>query len=60
MIEKEIELYVTTDGKCPFIDWINDLSPAYKIRINKRINRLREGNFGDWKKFQNSRLSHIF
>jgi len=59
MAEKEIELYTTKDGKCPFIDWILELSPTYRIRINKRINRMKEGNYGDWKKLQNSQLSEL-
>ncbi|MBR1425603.1 type II toxin-antitoxin system RelE/ParE family toxin [bacterium] len=59
MAEKEIELYTTEDGKCPFIEWIHDLSSDYRIRINKRINRMKEGNYGDWKKLQNSQLSEL-
>ena len=56
---KEIELYTTLNGKCPFIDWISKLSTAYRSRINKRIERIQEGNFGDWKKLQNSNLSEL-
>ena len=56
---KEIELYTTIDGKCPYIEWLNTLSDEYNIRIDKRINRMRDGNFGDWKRLQNSRLSEL-
>lgn len=56
---KEIELYTTADGKCPFIDWIKDIDSAYRVRINKRINRMRDGNFGDWKTLQNSKLCEL-
>ncbi len=56
---KEIELYTTADGKCPYIDWLDTLCDEYSIRIDKRINRMREGNFGDWKRLQNSQLSEL-
>lgn len=56
---KEIEIYTTEDGKCPFINWIKTLSPEYRVRINKRIKRLEEDNFGDWKRLQNSQLSEL-
>ena len=59
MTENEIELYTTEDGKSPFIEWIQDLSPDFRIRINKRINRMKDGNYGDWKKLQNSQLSEL-
>ena len=59
MIEKEIELYTTKNGECPFIKWIQELSSDFKIRINKRINRMKDGNYGNWKKLQNSHLSEL-
>lgn len=59
IIEKEVELYTTVSGKCPFIEWIQGLNSDYKIRIIKRINRIKEGNYGDWKKLQNSQLSEL-
>ena len=59
MTEKEIELYTTKDGKCPFIEWIQNLSYDFKIRIYKRINRMKDGNYGNWKKLQNSQLSEL-
>lgn len=57
--EKEIELYTTANGKCPFIEWIQGLNPDYKIHIIKRINRVKDGNYGDCKKLQNSQLSEL-
>ncbi len=56
---KEIELYTTENGKCPFIEWIRKLDTTYKLRINKRIDRMRNGNFGDCKSLQNSPLSEL-
>ncbi len=56
---KEIELYTTAEGKCPYIEWVQTLSVDYRIRINKRINRMRDGNYGDWKHLQNSELCEM-
>ena len=56
---KEIELYTTIDGKCPYIEWIQTLSIDYSTRINKRINRMRDGNYGDWKRLKNSELCEL-
>lgn len=56
---KEIELYTTEDNKCPFIEWIKQLDKVYRLRIDKRIDRMRSGNFGDFKKLQNSELSEL-
>lgn len=56
---KEIELYTTKSGACPFIEWINKLDTAYRVRINKRLNRMKDGNYGDWKPLQNSKLYEL-
>ena len=50
MTEKEIEYYTMLDGKCPYIEWRDSLSYEFQVRIFKRINRIKDGNFGDWKK----------
>ena len=56
---KEIELYTTKDGYCPYVEWIQNLSPQFRTRINKRINRMKDGNYGDWKPLTNSELSEL-
>lgn len=56
---KEIELYTTIDGKCPYIEWFESLCIEYQSRIYKRLERVEEGNFGDWKRLQNSQLSEL-
>ncbi len=56
---KEIILYTTVEGKCPFIEWISNLDSYYRVRINKRLNRIKDGNFGDWKHLKDSKLSEI-
>ena len=56
---KELIVYTTVDDKCPFLDWRNTLSIEFKVRVNKRLQRLREGLYGDWKHLQNSNLSEL-
>lgn len=56
---KQIEFYTTLDGKCPYVDWINSLSYEYQARIDMRLKRVSEGNFGNHKRLQNSALSEL-
>jgi len=56
---KEIIYYTTSDGKCPYKKWVKELNLEYRLRIDKRINRLQEGYFGDHKKLTNSQLSEL-
>lgn len=46
--EREILLFVTQDGKRPFLGWVTSLrDKRARARIYARIDRLRLGNFGD-------------
>ena len=56
---KEIVLYKTADGKCPYTDWVESLSLDYQLRVQKRVNKLKDGLKGDWKKLQNSQLCEL-
>ena len=56
---KEIIYYTTEDGKCPYIKWLESLSLDYQLRIDKRINKLKDGLKGDWKHLSNSKLSEL-
>ena len=56
---KEIVYYTTTDGKCPFQEWLNKLDNIEQKRIRQRILRVQLGNFGDCKPLQNSELSEL-
>ena len=51
MVEpQEITVIETEDGRSPFEEWYFSLKDKkVKARILARIDRLRDGNFGDWK-----------
>lgn len=50
-MNKTIEYYQTKNGKCPFEDWIRSFKDkTTKMRILKRIERLEEGHYGEYKK----------
>ena len=46
----EIEYLKLPNGKAPITEWLNSLDGSFRKRINQRILRIEEGNFGDHKK----------
>ncbi|MCP2731546.1 type II toxin-antitoxin system RelE/ParE family toxin [Limnofasciculus baicalensis] len=47
---REIQRYTTPEGKIPFDEWFYALRDSQiKTKINKRINRVRLGNLGDYR-----------
>lgn len=46
----EIEYLKLPNGKAPITEWLNSLDGSFRKRINQRILRIEEGNFGDYKK----------
>ncbi len=40
-------------GKCPYEDWFYKLDKTTQARIEKRLERIKEGNYGDFKKIDN-------
>ena len=46
----KIEYLILPNGKAPIIEWLDSLDSSIKKRINQRILRIEEGNFGDCKK----------
>lgn len=48
---KEIIYYKTIDNKCPYLDWYNSLDKSIKLIIDRRIDRIKLGNLGKHKKF---------
>jgi putative addiction module killer protein len=46
----EIRHYLDRESRNPFLDWLRDLrDPIAKVAIIRRLNRLEQGNFGDFK-----------
>jgi putative addiction module killer protein len=46
----EIRHYLTVDGKDVFLDWMRQLPDVgARIAIDRRVNRIELGNFGDHK-----------
>lgn len=48
----EIELYTDEKGKVPFDEWLFSLDTSAQLRVTARIDRMRDGNFGDSKTLQ--------
>jgi len=45
---RELELYVTEEGRAPFTEWLDSLRDIRgREKIRARLNRIRLGNFGD-------------
>lgn len=48
--EKEIEFYITPEGKIPFNEWYESLKDKRgREEVKRRLNRAIQGNFGDHK-----------
>ncbi|MDE3056316.1 MAG: type II toxin-antitoxin system RelE/ParE family toxin [Verrucomicrobiota bacterium] len=53
MIEIDVEIYETSNGRRPFEEWVEDLREWHtQAKIWTRIDRLKMGNFGDCKTLQ--------
>lgn len=48
-----VKIAQLADDKTPFIEWMNSLDKNTKIRVQSRLTRLLENNFGDHKKIDN-------
>jgi putative addiction module killer protein len=47
---REIELYVTDDGKIPFSEWLSGVKDSrLRNEVRNRLDRVLLGNFGDHK-----------
>jgi putative addiction module killer protein len=45
--QRDVQIYETAEGKCPFDEWLNGLKDAVgRALIRKRINRVKLGNLG--------------
>jgi putative addiction module killer protein len=47
---RELRIYETSSGACPFEDWLDALRDAKgRARIRVRLDRIEQGNLGDCK-----------
>lgn len=53
MEEKIIKIAQLSNNKSPFIEWMQSLDKITKARVQSRLTRLLENNFGDHKKIDN-------
>lgn len=58
MEQRIIKIAEISNGKSPFIEWMNSLDKATKARVRSRLTRLLENNFGDHKKID-SEISEL-
>lgn len=58
-MEKQIIYYYTQEGECPYRDWFNSLDTSIQLRVDKRVEELRTGLYGDHKPLQKSELSEL-
>ena len=53
MEQRIIKIVRLANDKTPFIEWIDSLDKTTKARVQSRLTRLLENNFGDHKKIDN-------
>ncbi len=53
MEQRIVKIAQLSNDKVPFIDWLESLDKANRARIQSRLTRLLENNFGDHKKIDN-------
>ena len=58
MKQRIIKIAQTSSGKSPFLEWLNSLDKMTKARVQSRLTRLLENNFGDHKKLD-SEISEL-
>jgi putative addiction module killer protein len=47
---KVLKIYITSDGKQPYSEWLRNLRDSMTVaRIRTRIDRIEEGNLGQYK-----------
>ena len=53
MNKRVVKIAQLVNNKAPFIEWMDSLDKNTKIRIQSKLTRLLENNFGDHKKIDN-------
>ena len=50
MKQRIVKIAQLENNKTPFIEWVNSLDKVTRARIQSRLTRILENNFGDFKK----------
>lgn len=58
MEQRIVKIAQVGENRAPFIEWMNSLDKVTKARIQSRLTRLLENNFGDHKKLD-SEISEL-
>lgn len=58
MNQRIIKIAQISNNKTPFIEWVDSLDKITKSRVQSRLTRLLENNFGDHKKID-SEISEL-
>ena len=54
LLKKQLKIYVTKDGKKPFLEWLESLKDKNtRYRTKERLDRVSLGNLGDHKFISN-------
>ena len=51
---KEIKFYKLSNGKEPVKDWLLDLDNSLRVKVIRRIERIYDDNFGDYKQLDSN------
>ena len=54
MIMKEIQFYKLPNGKEPVKDWLLNLDNSLRVKVIRRIERIYDDNFGDYKQLDSN------
>ena len=58
MKQRIVKIAQLENNKTPFIEWVNSLDKVTRARIQSRLTRILENNFGDFKKID-SEISEL-
>lgn len=53
-IMKEIKFYRLSNGKEPVKEWLLDLDKSIRVKVIRRIERIYDNNFGDYKQLDSN------
>ncbi len=58
-MEKQIIYYYNVNGECPYQEWFDSLDKSIQLRVDKRVEKLRTGLYGDHHSLQKYELSEL-